>query len=476
MSAAPTAAIEVENLSVFADGTRLLGPVSLRVNAGATLVVMGETGAGKSLIAQAILGALPKGLASQGEIRLNGERVDLFSRHERAKTWGRDIAMLPQEPWRALDPLMRSAAQVAETHRFVAMKSRAEADAATRRDFATLGLTGAERRMPGALSGGMAQRVAYAAATAGGAPILIADEPTKGLDAARAEQTIGLLESIPRNGGTLLAITHDVAAARRLGGEAMILKEGKPVEQGAAARVLSAPVDSYTRSLLAAEPAAWPKFPPPRRGERVLSVRDLAVGRGQGTLIEGFNMTLHAGERVAVTGPSGAGKTSLLDTIAGSIKPASGRIERAPTLTRTGIQKLYQDPPSAFPPRIRLGQSLKDVADLHGIDRRATDDLLFRLRIDPALLDRHPAAVSGGELQRIAIVRALTARPAVLLADEPTSRLDPITQRETMELLAEIARDRKVAIVLVTHDPAMASRWTERIFALNEGGNEGGGG
>ena len=112
-------AIEVSSLCVFAGGRRLLGPVSFEVMAGGTLTIMGETGAGKSLIAQAILGTLPVELRAEGEIAVNGRRVDTLSYVDRANLWGQVISSLPQEPWHALDPLMASWRQVAETYRYV---------------------------------------------------------------------------------------------------------------------------------------------------------------------------------------------------------------------------------------------------------------------------------------------------------------------------------------------------------------------
>ncbi|MGB1007755.1 MAG: ATP-binding cassette domain-containing protein, partial [Thalassobaculaceae bacterium] len=151
-------------------------------------------------------------------------------------------------------------------------------------------------------------------------------------------------------------------------------------------------------------------------------------------LIEGFNLALHAGERVAVTGPSGIGKTTLLDTLAGLIAPFEGSVTRAPGLDRHAVQKPYQDPPAAFPPLVPIETNLRDIARRHNVDWQRVLDYLSDLKLSPSLLCRRPGAVSGGELQRLSLARALIVAPRVLLAVEPTGRLDPITQKSTLGL------------------------------------------
>ena len=464
MSSDVDVAVTVNELHVRVGSQPLLGPVSFSVAPGNTLVVMGETGAGKSLVAQAILGTLPNELSSDGEIELNGQRVDSEDFEIRAASWGREIAALPQEPWRALSPLKRAAIHVRETHRYVAQQSNPQASCTD--VFEALGLTGAEARLPGELSGGMAQRVAFAAATAGGAPILLADEPTKGLDTDRRARVVELLAAVAQNGGTLIAITHEVAVARALGGRIIVLREGQVVEQGETKSVLASPSHTHTRDLIAADPASWSYATPANPGKLLLEARDVAVVRSELNLVKGFDLSVHEGERVALVGPSGVGKTSLLDTLAGLIEPASGSIQRAHEFGSRVVQKLYQDPPSAFPLHIPLGVSLRDVARLNNTPWSEVEDLLARLSVPLALIERRPDAVSGGELQRVALARALAARPKLLLADEPTSRLDPITQANTLMMLADIADTRRLGVILVTHDADIAERWAHRCIAI----------
>jgi peptide/nickel transport system ATP-binding protein len=458
--------LQAANLSIHGEGVSI-DPVDFSLAPGGRLTLLGETGSGKSLIAQAIMGTLPKGLSAQGELTIEGQGYAAAEGVARRALWGRRLALLPQEPWHALDPTMASGAQVAESHRYLGGLGRRRAREAARRDLAGLGLAGAEGRLPGELSGGMAQRVAFAAASAGGAPIVIADEPTKGLDAPRRDAVVELLAGTPARGGALLTITHDIEVARRLGGEVIVLRQGGVVERGPAEQLLSAPRSDYARRLLEAEPARWPAPPPSPAagGEPVVEARGLAKRRGDRELFRDLDLSLKPGEIVGVVGPSGCGKSTLGDLLLGLTGTDAGEVTRAPG-HRLGFQKLYQDPPAAFSPHWTLARLLEDLVRRHRLDRVAIAPLMARLGLDQALLERRPGEISGGELQRFAILRVLLMEPRFLFADEPTSRLDPITQRDTLALLVELARERHCAVMLVSHDPALIERVCDRRLVL----------
>lgn len=459
--------LSVESLIVKNGQSTLLGPISLEVPAGEALVIMGETGAGKSLIAQAILGALPKPLSVTGSISLSGTSLESLDRKERELLWGTSIASLPQEPWRALSPLVRSYDQVFESHHHVAGLNAKAACQFTDKDFEKLNLQGAQRKRPGELSGGMGQRVAFAAALAGRAPVLLADEPTKGLDENRKAAVIDILKKIPDRQGSLIVITHDVSVAKSVGGKILVLRDGALVEEGDTKEVLSAPRHDYTRELIEADPSRWEKKAASTAIETFLELDKLVSGRDGSALTKPVDLKVTRGRRVAITGSSGKGKSTLLDTIANLISPISGSIVHHDELKSTDIQKIYQDPPAAFASRVSLKSSLNDVAKLHNVGWQTVEEYLKRLGIGLELLERRPNAVSGGELQRIAIARALIVKPKLILADEPTSRLDPITQKQTMDLLADVANENDTAILLVTHDSTLAENWTEETVSLD---------
>jgi len=462
-------ALAVEDLAVLHGEQALVRDISFEIPAGGVFTLLGESGSGKSLLAQAIMGNLPSTLRCEGRVAIGGEKTPAGDQSSRHRGWGRRLALLPQEPWLALDPTMMVRAQVAETYAVVANEPRSRARMLADRALASLGLSDAAHKYPFMLSGGMAQRVAFLATHAAGAPLMIIDEPTKGLDADRRGEVLELLRSAQAQGMSLLCITHDIWLARALGGRLAVMLEGAMIEQGEAAEVLAAPRHDYTRRLLAADPGSWPAWPAPAvapDAHPIVQVDQVGKSYGRQALFSGIDAHIKAGEIVAVSGPSGSGKTTFGNIVLGLARPDSGSVQRAAGLALTAFQKIQQDPGAAFAPRIRLRQSLLDLVKLHRLDWGVLDALLARMRLAPALLDRLPHQVSGGELQRIALARVLLMKPALIFADEPTSRLDPVTQQDVFALLQEHLRDARCALLLVTHDADIVDRVAGRRIDL----------
>jgi len=314
----------------------------------------------------------------------------------------------------------------------------------------------------------MAQRLAITVATAAGANLILADEPTKGLDVTRRDDIVRLLQA-RAEGGSLLTITHDVAIARQLAGRLMVIKGGTLVEEGDAQQILNQPKDDYTKALIAAEPKQWPK---PRLAEvgntLVLEADKLAIERGGRTLFKDISFSVHQGEVVGVVGDSGCGKSSLGDALLGLLPLQQGHLNRLSSASKPyQWLKLYQDPPSAFTSSVSLQQLLDDLVQLHHLDQSRIAPLMARLSLPEGILERNCLSVSGGELQRFAILRALLLDPVFLFADEPTSRLDPITAQEVTQLLVELARETGCAVLLVSHDPDLVSKTCDQVIRLS---------
>lgn len=192
----PKILIKTKDLSVFTtDKHCLVEPISLQLYQGKNLTILGETGSGKSLLAQAIMGALPAGLIQTGEVWLNAQ---LLQQADCERYWGHEIAMLPQEPTRSLDPTMNIFWQTWENLFFVAKKDNQTAKNSSKTILEQLGLAKFCEYYPHELSGGMAQRASIAVATTGGANIVIADEPTKGLDEKTNKSSYSYYNKLPK--------------------------------------------------------------------------------------------------------------------------------------------------------------------------------------------------------------------------------------------------------------------------------------
>jgi peptide/nickel transport system ATP-binding protein len=457
--------LEVVDLAVAGPQGRIVHGVTFAASSGAPLTLIGETGSGKSLVAAAVMGNLPPELSASGRVILDGIDLMRLDAKQRRALWGRRIALLPQEPWVALDPTMPAIGQVEEVFALVRGHDRARARAGATRALAALGLGEAGQHYPFQLSGGMAQRAAIAAIAAAEATLLLADEPTKGLDAGRRDDLAAALRARSAV-SALLTITHDIVLARQIGGTIAVMLDGRVVEQGPAAELLAAPRHDYTRRLIAADPANWPApSPPPPAGQAVVEARGISHGFGNARLFRDLDIAVPAGQVVAVTGPSGCGKTTLGNLLLGLLTPDAGTIRRADG-PRHSFQKLYQDPPAAFAPQLSLRLALLDLARRHGIAWPDVASLLARLSLPPGLLDRLPGQISGGELQRFALARVLLLQPLFLFADEATSRLDPLTQHEIMLLLREQVETARTALLLVTHDDALARAMASTTLAL----------
>ena len=188
----------------------------------------------------------------------------------------------------------------------------------------------------------------------------------------------------------------------------------------------------------------------------LLSIQDLDFGYSRDKLLyKNFSLELKQGEVKTVVGPSGSGKSTLFELIVGNLKPFKGSI-KAPR-----ISQVFQDPYSSFHNSYSIINQIEDVASLEGLD-----GFLEEMGLERELLDKKPFELSGGQLQRASIVRALLMRPELLLLDEPTSALDNVIQLDVMQLL--LKHLDKVAMLLITHELELAQWCSDEIIELKE--------
>jgi peptide/nickel transport system ATP-binding protein len=421
----------------------------LRIERGGAAALLGPSGAGKTTLLEAILGVL-----AAPEVTIAGERwfagrlVPATGSAAWRQWLRRDVALLPQDARVAFDPLVRLREQVVELS-----GAPASACAAALRALSENEPDGVLARFPHQVSGGQAQRVLLALALARAPALLVADEPSASLDGARQGMLVAAWQQLRARGTAVLLATHDVAFAQALAASPFTVAAGR-VTPG-----------------WPAEPRWPPQRPLPEAPALLLRARGLTVRRGGRKVLDDVDFALHAGEVVAVLGPSGAGKTTLLAVLAGLLRPAAGSVEH---LARAGddaarrrppAQLLFQDAYASLTP----GRSLRVLARETAPDDGVVDDLARGLGLSAAELARTARDLSGGQRRRAALLRALTVAPAVLLLDEPTASLDADTAASVMASVLGAAADRAAGCVIVTHDKTLARAVAHRTFVLEDG-------
>lgn len=477
---------EISRLGVEVDGRALVDGVSLRVRAGTVTALVGASGSGKTTTGLALLGEYPAGARVTGEVRVHDTRVGYVPQHPAAvlNPARRIGALLHDMALQQVRDLPRTRRRTAARQRMIEVLGDAQ-------------LTDAEallHRYPHQLSGGQQQRVVIAQALLLGARVLVADEPTTGQDALTKRRIVGRLAAVARRGIAVVLLSHDLDVVRELADEVLVMRGGRVVEHGPAHRVLEAPTHPWTRELLAGPgtvPCAEAGIPgtPVASGAEVLRVdRLVAHHRAGGSPVRVLSvagLALRTGELLAVVGRSGSGKTTLARCLAGLHRDHEGEVsldgEALPRSLRArsreqlaAVQYVFQDARAAFDEhRPVLDQVARTAVRLRGTGReeaaRQARQTLGDLGLGDELVRRLPGRLSGGELQRAALARALLARPRVLVCDEITSGLDPVARRSLLDLLAALVRRGDgLGIVLITHDLDTAAR-AARIAVLDGG-------
>jgi peptide/nickel transport system ATP-binding protein len=479
--------------------------VSFDLEPGEVLAIVGESGAGKSVTAQAVMGLLPSRNATvEGSARLRGRELTSASETEMQKVRGAQIAMIFQDPMTSLNPVYRVGAQIVEAiraHRPEVSKGEAREQAVELLD--SVGIPEPGRRVdsyPHEFSGGMRQRAMIAMALALEPSVLIADEPTTALDVTIQAQILRLLERLNRERDlATIIVTHDLGVVAEVADRVLVMSEGGIVERGDLDQVFYASKDPYTRKLLSAV-LRLDQAPPLRARKHeasLLEVTDLVkhypVKRGllidrevdQVRAVDGVSFSVEQGETLGLVGESGSGKTTLSRTVLQLLQPTSGSVRfegreiaglsrREMRPLRPEMQMIFQDPYASLNPRKRVGQIVGDPLQLQGRAsgaelQRAARDLLERVGLSPEHYQRYPHEFSGGQRQRIGIARALALQPKLIVADEPVSALDVSIRAQILTLLAELQEDFGLTYVFVAHDIGVVRHVSDRIAVMHNG-------
>jgi peptide/nickel transport system ATP-binding protein len=470
-------------------GRPLLSNVSLSVEPGEFVALVGSSGSGKTLTAMSCLQLLPPGLGiTGGSVRLGDLDLTRASEHQLNSMRGGRLGMLFQQPKRMFNPNRTIEQHLKEPLRLHAGLRGSKARSKSLELLEEVGFADPGkgiRAYPHQLSGGMAQRAMTALALAGQPGMLLADEPTSALDKVLERQILQLLDRERRERGLgILYITHNIASVAAFADRVLVMNSGSIVEAGPVGELLTRPRTDYTRELLAAARLAPESRRRPPSRERDILVLD-GVGKHFGSrrklghaALQDVSLTLKRGEILGVLGQSGSGKSTLAKAIVGLEAASTGSISRqldpAGQREATAVQLVFQEPHSAFDPRMTLRTSLQaPLRSQPGLSPDQRDGriaaVMAEVELDAALLDKRPGQCSGGQLQRATIARALLLEPQVLICDEATSALDALTQRTILNLLLRLQRERNLSLIVISHDMDVVRYMCDRVAVLLDG-------
>lgn len=476
--------VQVQNLSAAAAGRTLVEDVSFDLPAGEILAVIGASGSGKTTTGRALLGETAPGVTLTGAITVAGRPVSPALPPQPGT-----VGYVPQQPAAALNPVRRIGSVLHEIARCHAPGDRRTA----RRHTVTAVLERVSlptdrrflRRFPHQLSGGQQQRLVIAHALLTHAVLLIADEPTTGQDALTRDDVARELTRLARDGIAIVLLSHDLHLVRAIADRVLVLQRGATVEHGPATEVLTTPRHPHTRDLLATPPIRQPAA---STGDTpLLTVTGLSAAHRDGgrhrDVIRDVDLTILAGQCLAVVGRSGSGKTTLARCIAGLHPARTGhtilaehrlapRLDRRPRHQVAAIQYVFQDARASFNPyQPVLDQTARPAQQLRGANpdraRSAALRLLERVGLAEHTVTQRPDRLSGGELHRAALARALVTEPRLLICDEITSGLDSVTQHRILTLLDELRRNLHLTLIVISHDRDVVAHLADHIIVVD---------
>ena len=501
--------LEVSGLRVAFNGKEVVRDVGFAIRPGEKLALVGESGSGKTVTALSLLRLVPDARID-GQAFFLGRDLLALPEQELRAIRGAEIAMIFQEPMTALNPLFTVGEQIAEVLTLKMGIVGASAEKAAIELIASTGIPEPARRSrayPHQLSGGQRQRAMIAMALACRPRLLLADEPTTALDVSLRGQILDLLDDLRRQHGmAVLMITHDLNLVRRFADRVAVMQAGAIVEQGPVGEVFARPRHEYTRQLIDSRPVrdVAPVGATALAAEPLVEAQGLRVGypvpipgvrgwfrKGEFVAVRAADLRIAPGQTLGVIGESGSGKSTLALAALGLLPAGSvtGRLRVAGSAwryeaaadrpLRRAVQVVFQDPFSSLSPRLTVEEIVGEGLLVHAAHVPAAERRVRVLRVleevgltpaqFPGLLGRYPHEFSGGQRQRIAVARALIVEPRLLVLDEPTSALDVTIQKQVLQLLQRLQRERALSYLLITHDVDVIRAMAHEVLVMKDG-------
>ncbi len=480
--------------------------VSFAVAPGECLGILGESGSGKSMSMKAAMGLLDHSFHVKGSAQFQGEELLGKSAEELRRLRGGKVGIILQNPMTCFDPLYRIGQQIAEM--FLAHNNWTAEEIRVRslELLEKMRIRNPEEvleKYPHQLSGGMLQRIMIGIATAMKPALLIADEPTTAIDAITQYEILNELLHIKENHNTaIIFISHDLNAISRVADRIVVLNHGAVVDRGDFQHILHHAQDPYTKLLVEKRADVMRRYTAVLNGKRRLPMlelkkninvsfrserQDKIFGHTRQQVLFDVSLTVKKeGTCLGILGESGSGKSTMGRVLCGLLKPDSGEAVLdgvsvyASRAGRRNLQNklsiVFQDYTTSANPRFRIrdiigeGLTVQERREGKKLDRKAETSRLLELVGLPAdFADRFPHELSGGQLQRVCIARAVACKPEIILFDEAISSLDAHTQVQVMDLLRELKDRLGLTYIFITHDLTSITYLCDDVLFLYQG-------
>ncbi len=496
------------SFSTYGQRAQVLHDVSLRVEKGERVALIGQSGSGKTVTMRTIIGTLPMPPASieSGVIEFEGSELLTLSQAQRNRIKGSGISIVLQDPLLSFNPVLTIGRQMDDIVKYADIRHGRQRNKQQRKHliFSTLEkvqLAECEQiytAYPMMLSGGMRQRVLIGMALLNQPRLLIADEPGTALDVTTQQEILILLNKlVAEEGLSLLLITHNLGVVRETADRIYVMERGRIVESGTCEEIFAAPKHDYTKKLMISVPPLYGvnvrdienKTVGPNKIEiRNISKRFVRRGGifnrpiGSNLAVDRVNLTIESGDIFGIAGESGSGKTTLAKILLGLYEPTDGEITIAGQQLsdiagtkefRKLVQIVYQNPGSSLNPRRTIAETLNVPLRFSNFPKAKMagriGELLEMVELPPSYASMYPHELSGGQKQRVAIARALSVGPKILVLDEPTSALDVLIQGTVIELLHRLRRELDLTYVFISHDLSLMRNFCNRVAVMFRG-------
>ena len=493
--------LEINNLTVTYSSLQspVLKSIQLEVNKGDHLAVIGPSGCGKTTFAKSIVMMLPKNSIFTGDILVKGKNCKVMN-NKKLQLFRRDnFGYIYQDSIKKLNPLMTVEAHLYELLKIhKPYKSNSEIKKSVHEVFQKVGLDITRlKSYPHEFSGGMRQRVCIEMALALNPSIIIADEPTTSLDSYTSYKIMDeLLNLCKKFESTLILISHDINLAAKWCKKIAIFDKGKIKEYGEIKEVLNSPKSHIGKKLVN---SAFSNLKTnnlfSKESPAILEVENLRCWYRTNfsffypkwnKAINEISFKLLRNETLGFVGISGSGKSTLGRALVGLIDQRGGNIkiniERKYLHRSTKIQKarniqmIFQDPFSSLNPKMTIRRILEDICLLHhSSSKKLMQDKLklslnkLDLPFDENFLNSYPHELSGGQLQRVAIAKALLINPKILICDESITMLDAAIKVDILKLLRRVQEEMSLSIIFITHDLGLAKKFCDRLLIIDKG-------